>query len=232
MYWNESTSIVPIINEETHSHHSCRDTVSTWLLAHFCFTWCITFVFITAPACTLFTVGQFVVILNQHRSANFQLGFALTSERHLRFIDIRRQVIEFIRNEIQLIFFYVSTAFLCKVLTDSSPIRSMTLTCWLIEAAFLPGTISLTVLGLYLDANTRFSDLLRDTDPKSKAILAYLIKVPLFVVMRYAEMYSSAEINDYKTIFFYLLCNTPGLHHIPDKHRLRPYLGHVQSSVS
>ena len=50
--------------------------------------------------------------------------------------------------------------------------------------------------------------------------------------MRYAEFYSSSELNDYRTFFFYEFCNEFDLHRPPDSHRLRPLMYRHQSSIS
>lgn len=229
MHSNGSIWVNPIVTQETGYHYSCRDTIFTWLLVHFFFTWCITIAVLHIPIISSVTVVALISMVGAIRSEYFYGVLAPDIRRNRRSIDTSRRVMKFVLHEIKWIIFYVFAAVPFKLVTESGPIRSMTLACWLIEAFFLPDAIYSAAVGSYLNWQP---DHFYTNDRELRSMYILLIRGPVFLVMRYAEMHPSSAINDYKTFFFYFLCDTPGLHHIPEKHRLRPHLRHVESWVS
>jgi hypothetical protein len=172
LHSNKSIWANLIVNQETDFHFSCRDTISTLLLVHFFFTWCITSLFITVPVGVFFLVWQYVRIVNQYRSERVRGEFSSYTRRDVRSIDTTRQVMRFVLYEVKLIVFYVSAAFLCKVITGGRTIRWITLMRWLIEASNLPHTIFIVVIMRYLDGRPPF---LPSTDLKLDSIFTYMV---------------------------------------------------------
>lgn len=169
-----------------------------------------------------FTIGRFIWVIKQIRSGNSDIEFAINDRRYTRLPEIRcRQFLKFVFSEVLLIFFYVSTAFLCKLMMNNNSIRWMTFARWLIEASFLPYTLALIVTASYLHL---WKDFLLQVNPKLISVLAYTSKALLFLVMRYIEMYPSSNLNDYKIVLFHRICGPPFLHRISNDYRLQSLL--------
>lgn len=100
-----------------------------------------------------------------------------------------------------LIYVYVCFAFMYHWLVsvqDQIEITSMTFYLWSVEASYLPNILILTC---YFETIDNF---LRQY--RSFTLIAILIKVPVFVLMRHAESEQNFFLNDAKAHFFYTFC--------------------------
>lgn len=103
--------------------------------------------------------------------------------------------------EITLIFVYVFFAFMYKwfgLVHDTHIITSMNFYQWLVEASYIPIVLSTTY---FIGTIENFVRLYR-----SFSLVAIMIKIPVFVLMRYAESENNFFLNDLKASFFYILC--------------------------
>lgn len=204
MYFNESTSTVLNISEEIVSSYSCRDRPSTRLLVHFFFTWSVSVTLIFIPVLVALTVGELVWRADEIRSGNFDTNFPINDRRYSRLPDVRRrQLMKMIISEMMLILFYVSVAFLYRLMMNNNSICWMTFACWIIEASFFPYNIVTIVTECYLNL---WEDYLLEDDPEPTILMAYISKGILFVVIRYAEMHPFSKFNDYKIQLLYQIC--------------------------
>jgi hypothetical protein len=109
-----------------------------------------------------------------------------------------------LKKEITLIFVYVLFAVLYRwygLVNNNNVITSMTFYQWVIEASFAP-----IVLGIHYsefgfgDAD----DIFELNEPYY--ILAIILKIPLFFLMRYTENNGDCFLNNLKVSLFYIFC--------------------------
>lgn len=181
---------------------SCFVNMKLWLLIHLFVTLLIELLFMYIFIIFLFICIFFSVFCPRW----YRLFHAIVENNGLQTYEEERysNVIRFFRKEMILIFFYVFFAFMYTwfELVDSS-ITCMTCYRWLIEALLAPLALTGAFCGYYLGFRENVFD-----KHQTFYILAFVIKIPLFFFMRYAESKNDFFLNDWKASVFYLLCKS------------------------
>ena len=218
MYFNESTLLN--FNDNKQIFSLCVSTIWSWLILHLCYTCFVTACVLSPSVLLLSGIGE--LLWTWHRSDHQRIEDISVYERdYSRFAQFRRYVLY----ELQLIFTYVSLAFVFTLMMNNHSVRWRTIFYWMIEASYVPHIFFFIFLSAYLDVwNAPY---VIEFDSILTSPFGYMLKVTLFVWMRYVELYPSSRLNDYQTYFFYYYCDTSHIHHIPNDHLLRRWLRHL-----
>jgi hypothetical protein len=106
---------------------------------------------------------------------------------------------ELISTFVYLFFAFIYTQF--KLLNSNSSVTSMIFGRWLIEASLAPLVLGAAVFEYYIEWNQNFFD-----QYHLYTAMVILVKVPLFILMRYNERHSDFFLNDLKVSFFKIFC--------------------------
>jgi hypothetical protein len=105
--------------------------------------------------------------------------------------------------EIIVVFVYVSFAFMYKwfgFVHNNYTITSLNFHQWLVEATFIPIILQSTPFMVINEFFIEHYGLFH--------VFAIMVKIPLFVLMRYAESKDNFFVNDMKAYFFHKLCKS------------------------
>ncbi len=181
----------------------CYINVKVWILTHFSVT-----LFIETICLYIYLILSFICIVllvynpDWYRFVrNIFEGYYLVpyeqgEEELIFFYSICLLIKEAI-----LIFVYVFLSFMYSwfiLIDDTSMITSMNFYQWLIEASYIPIVLCTTYSIGTLDNFIRLY--------RSFSLVVILIKVPVFVLMRYAESEKNFFLNDLKRFFFNMFC--------------------------
>ena len=109
-----------------------------------------------------------------------------------------------VKKEIILVSVYVFVAFMYKwlvLVTDDNAITSMNIYQWSIEASFAPLILGSAYYCSFFDHHEGALQLYA---PWYRTIT--ILKIPVFVLMRYTETNGSFALNDFRASLFYSLC--------------------------
>jgi hypothetical protein len=183
---------------------SCYINAEVWILTHWSLTYFIelTFLYIyLILSCILFVL----LVYNPNWIRLFDNIFQSYYLRLHHEEDEKERIflyaIGVLIKETILISIYVFFAFIYNwfvLVHDKVEITSMKFYQWLVEASYIPIVLSSTYCFGTIDNFVRQYRLF--------ALVAILIKVPLFVLMRYAETENNFFINNLKADFFYTWC--------------------------
>lgn len=214
MHFNRSTSIILFGDEQLLS--SCGHTSWSWLLLHLQYTLVVSSCILQVPTALLFYFGKYLWVRYQRAGDQHVENFSVDEQDHSRSGTFRRCMID----DMQSIFFYIFVAFFFTCLVDNRAIEPVTIARWLIEASWMPYTL-LTMSFIYANFS---AESLVVIDLPFTPPLRHMIKVNLFVWMRYTELHPSSKLNDIRTLFFYIFCDNFRLHQMPDSHWLRQFI--------
>jgi hypothetical protein len=141
---------------------------------------------------------------------------------HSRLDQLRQHLVE----EIRVTLIYVSAAIVFTLLMTNDSIHRLTIFRWMIEASCIPLMYFCDVVRCYCEACFLY-DLESDgslffySEARATSLFGLMLRVTLFVLMRYTQLYRSSTLNDYQTYVFHSYCDTFNHHHVPADHRFR-----------
>jgi len=111
----------------------------------------------------------------------------------------------FIMFEFALIFTYIFGALICRWILNIGPITPMAFNRWIIEACYAPMIVEIVVYVLF---RYPFIECPNVVSASFHAHFAWVIRLFLFLITRYAEFYPSARLNNVQFRTFHITCNT------------------------
>ena len=217
MYTNESTLLN--FNDSKQISSLCVSTTSSWLILHLCYTYFVTVSILSPPVLILYGIKE--LFWMSYRSVDQLIEDS--SEYEQNYTQSNR-FCQYVLYDVQLMFIYVSLAFVFTLMINYHSINWRTIFYWMIEASFVPHIFVVAFCSAYMHVLDEIPAL--EFDLKVLASFIYMLKASLFVWMRYVELYPSSRLNDYQTYFFYYYCDTSHTHHIPHDHLRRRWLRH------
>jgi len=122
-------------------------------------------------------------------------------------LDGYSSMIIVLKAEMKLIFVYVYMAFLYTrlgLVNSNYTVIYLNFLRWLIEASLVPQVL---IISLFLNFLSLEIDFCHEYD--GLYVFMLIIKIPLFILMRYAERQSDFFINKYQAFLFKILCYWP-----------------------
>jgi hypothetical protein len=181
---------------------SCVSNMKIWLIIHFIIT-CLT---------ENLLLGHIIVPVHLIMILFFNCYWRRISNvmnsNWLDIYDLDRYslMIIVLKKEIKLIFVYVYIAFLytwLQLVNSNYTVTYLNFLRWLIEASLLPQILIFTLFSYFLCIENFFEQYHLYYVP------TIMIKIPLFVLMRYAEIQSDFFLNRLQTSLFDIFCYWP-----------------------
>ena len=183
---------------------SCYTDIKHWILVHWFASFC-TEVIILCIYAHLCRIGSLLLMFN---SAYYRLTWFiyvnLYGETYFESKNVFFHTMILLIKEMIVVFIYVSFAFMYRwfgFVHNNYTITSMNFHQWLVEATFIPlilqSTPFMIISEFFIDHYGLFH------------VCAVLTKIPLFVLMRYAEIKDDFFVNDMKAYFFHKFCKSP-----------------------
>jgi hypothetical protein len=122
-------------------------------------------------------------------------------------LDTCSSTIIVLKAEMKLLFVYVYMAFLYTwigVVNSNYTVTYLNFLCWLIEASVVPEALIISLFFNFLSLEIDFCH-----EYHGLYVSMLIIKLPLFILMRYAESQSDFFINAYPPYLFKILCYQP-----------------------
>jgi hypothetical protein len=173
----------------------CIYNMKFWLIIHFIVTRLID----TALLVNIILLLYWIMVLFFYRYLKHVNNFMESNWLDMYEEDTYSLMIIVLKKELKLIFVYVYISFFCtwlQLVNSSYTVTYLNFLRWLIEASFLPQILILSFLDYFL-GTMNFFELYH---------LLYaptiIIKIPLFILMRYAEIQSNFFINRFQISFF------------------------------
>jgi hypothetical protein len=184
-----------------HKQLSCVFNMQHWFITHFFVARLIEFFlhfYIMIPLIFILTSLFDRYLDDLIDSIDF--GWRDTTDRQVRY----SYSIIVLKKEMILILIYVLIAFLYswfKLKSVSDALTYQNLLKWIIEVSFAPQVIFTTFALCYVEFGFAFFDLYF-----SSYVILIMLKVPLFILMRYAETEPNFFINRLQIVLFNVLC--------------------------
>jgi hypothetical protein len=184
--------------------YSCYHTISIWIDTHFTYT-----IFLS----TQLTMLVLIVYPKKLYDSAWPYGF------HDEFgdgpINIRiRRIVLFILLEFTLIFTYIFAALVLRWILGIGSFTPLLFNCLIIEACYAPLIMEIVLYYVYRvlcygEANV--------ATVAFHAQFACMIRLLLFLFIRYAEFYPSSQLNTSKVRFFYFNCISSNCYATPSR---------------
>jgi hypothetical protein len=188
--------------------YSCYNTVSNWLSVHFVYT---------TIASIMLSLLVLILYPFKFYASGWPYGYHERFNQGSTDDRIRRFLI-FILLELASMFTYISVALALTWTLNISPITPMAFNRWIIEACYAP-MIPEILLYFYMHY-TFFED--NDIATVSFHVqFAFMIKLFLFMFMRYRELYPTSDLNNLETRIFHKMCNASTQNYTRDFKPLR-----------
>ena len=190
-------------------NYSCRDDASVWLGVHYCFLFLM---LIPISVNVLFWILFYYPLIRKMWMLwhHYFFGYEQVDE------DEDMSVVEeagdtlvcnfnrILMTEVKLSFIYIIAALLLTYTLNIAPVTQMRIYRWIIEGCYAP----LSIFFLWhFNFIYRSGDHVYIYNSTSYTQFTSLIKLIIFVLVRYMELYPSSRLNDKPFMLFYGYCD-------------------------
>jgi hypothetical protein len=169
---------------------SCIGNIQVWLITHVIVLFCV---HMYLCACVFSPIYFFVQLFTTERDDYSEDEH---QENYLKLIRL-------LKREVVLIFVYVNAAFLyvwIDFMNINYTITNAVIIRWLIEATLAPYILFVII---FVGSGEGIEPYM---DRSQSYIFEIVIKVPLFIMMRYAESKPHFFLHDFESFLFYIVC--------------------------
>jgi hypothetical protein len=180
---------------------SCVSNMKIWLIIHFIITRFVENYLFLQIICPL----QFIITLYFNRYWRRIRNIIESNWSDIYNLDTYSLMIIVLKKEMKLIFVYVYMTFLytwLQFINSNYRVTYFNFLRWLIEASLLPQILIITLFVYFVCAAEENLFHLYHTF----YVRTIIIKLPLFILMRFAESQSDFFLNALQTLFFRVFC--------------------------
>jgi hypothetical protein len=180
---------------------SCISNVKIWIIIHF-----IIKLLIESLLLSIVCLFQFIMVLFCYCYWRRIRNFMQSNWLDIHNLDTYSLMIIVLKKEMKLIFIYAYIAFLytwLDLVNSKYTLTYLNFLRWLIEASLLPYVLTITLFGYFLCI---------ENFPGTYHLFyapSIITKVPLFILMRYAEIQSDVFLNRLQILLFNAFCYWP-----------------------